>query len=117
RLAATLIDDDASVIIDAGTTAMYVAHHLSPQMTGTVLTNGLLAAAKLAPRQRPRLHLAGGTCRPETYSLVGPRAVASFEGVEADICFVGATGIHPRRGLTTSDPPEAAIKKTMIEAA
>lgn len=117
KMAAALIPDEAHVILDAGTTALYVARHLSPRMTGTVLTNGLLTATELAPRQRLRLHLSGGTCRPETHSLVGPRAIDSFRGVHADICFVGTTGVHLRRGLTTSDLLEANIKKTMIQSA
>ena len=50
-----------------------------------------------------------------TCGAVGRRGPAA--GIHADACFIGVTGVHPDAGLTTGDPDEAAMKRTLAHRA
>ena len=43
----------------------------------------------------------------------GSAAVEAAQQIRADLFFLGVTGIHPDEGLTTGDPDEAAMKRTL----
>ena len=44
-------------------------------------------------------------------------AAEAAQTVQADIFLLGVTGVHPEAGLTTGDPDEAAMKRTLASRA
>jgi DeoR family transcriptional regulator, aga operon transcriptional repressor len=109
-----------TVILDVGTTTMAIAHALVTRghlENLVVVTNGLniaLALESLIPHIE--VMLTGGLLRPLQHSLVEPRAVGLLKEIRADYAFIGCDGVHPIRGITTSNFPEAIMKQAMLQA-
>ena len=57
--AADLVDEGASIFIDGGTTALYLAKEL-PDMPCNVFTNGIAVASELAQKKNVVINLLGG---------------------------------------------------------
>lgn len=115
RTAAELVNDGDSVILDAGTTTLAVAHALNKKCV--VITNSLPIANVLGNRPEITALITGGEVRGSTYALVGPMTRASLEGFNASKLFLAATGISVDRGLSTDNMLESDVKKTMLAAA
>jgi DeoR family transcriptional regulator of aga operon len=82
-----------------------------------VVTNGLNIALALEPLiPHIEVMLTGGLLRPLQHSLVEPRAVGLLKEIRADYAFIGCDGVHPIRGITTSNFPEAIMKQAMLQA-
>jgi len=101
--------------LTGGTTTTEVARSLGDLQNFTVVTNALNIAAELAVRASIKLILTGGTCRPQSYELVGPLAEVTLAQLHIDVCFVGADGCSPDGGLTTHDDVEAHTNRALIE--
>ncbi|TDC76803.1 DeoR/GlpR family DNA-binding transcription regulator [Streptomyces hainanensis] len=120
RRAARLVGPGESVILDAGTTTMAVARALVERADlrdVVVFTNGLSIALELE-RAIPRFTVVvtGGTLRPSQHSLVNPLGTGILDGINADTLFLGCNGVHPRRGLTNLNLPEAELKQAMLRS-
>ncbi|SFU48564.1 DeoR/GlpR family DNA-binding transcription regulator [Alicyclobacillus macrosporangiidus] len=115
QAAARLVNPGDTVLMDAGTTTLQVARHLSAPVT--VITNSVDVAREMSDRPGVHLMLVGGELRPATGALVGPWAEAALARVHVDILFLGANGIDPARGITTPHPLEAAVKAAMVRSA
>jgi DeoR family fructose operon transcriptional repressor len=111
------IPDEGSVLLDAGTTTLRIAGLLPVDRELTVVTNSLPHATILATLPNVTLHFVGGRIRPRTLAAVDEAAQAFLQGVFADVAFIGTNGISVRRGLTTPDRSEAAVKRAFIAAA
>ncbi|MBY6275638.1 DeoR/GlpR family DNA-binding transcription regulator [Symbiobacterium thermophilum] len=117
RVAAGMVHDGASIILDAGTTTLEIARLLKDRRNLTVVTNAYPIAAELADAPGVEVIVTGGTVRGKTLALVGPLAEQVLEQVNADLVFLGTNGIDIERGLTTPTPAEASVKRRMIAAA
>lgn len=111
------LPDDGSIILDAGTTTLRIAQLLPPDRELTVVTNSLPHASLLATMPRVTLHLVGGRLRPRTLATVDEAAQIFVHDIFVDLAIVGTNGISLKRGLTTPDRSEAAIKRAFIGAA
>lgn len=116
EVAATLVPEHGSILLDAGTTTAAVAEMLPHGRELTVVTDSITVAGILARRTDIDLHLLGGRVRPRTLAAVGPWAVDALAGVHIDVAFIGTNGISVSRGLTTPDESEALTKRAMIAA-
>lgn len=121
KLAASLVSNGETIIVDVGTTAASLAHALVDRTDLTeltVITSGLKVALSLeAAHPRFSVVVTGGTLRPKQHSLVEPLATSMFEKLRADTVFVGCNGISIDGGVTNVNLPEAAVKRAMIAAA
>jgi len=117
RVAAGMVHDGASIILDAGTTTLEVARLLKDRRNLTVVTNAYPIAAELADASGVEVIVTGGSVRGNTLALVGPLAEQALEQVNVDMVFLGTNGIDLERGLTTPTPAEASVKRRMIAAA
>jgi len=116
RLAASLVQEGETVILDAGTTTIEVARNLRNRTNVTVITNALNICAELA-RSKVNVILTGGNLRKPTLALVGPLAEANLRRFHVDKAFLGANGISVREGITTPNLTEAETKRRMLEQA
>lgn len=116
-MAASLVRDGDSVILDAGTTTLEAARALRGCRNLTVVTNAFHIAAELADVESIHVIVIGGSVRGKTLALVGPMAERALEEVNVDWAFIGTNGIDLERGLTTPTQAEAAVKRRMIGAA
>lgn len=114
-LAASLIAEGDSVILDAGTTTLAVAQAIAQKCV--VITNSLPIAGTLGDREGVTVLLTGGELRGTTYALVGPLTRSAFADFNANKLFLGATGVDLERGLSTANMLESEVKQSMIAAA
>jgi DeoR/GlpR family transcriptional regulator of sugar metabolism len=117
RLAATLVEDDQTLLLDAGTTVARLAASLRGRSGLTVVTSGLSAAEVLEPMPDIELYLLGGRVRRISHGLVGPLAEAALRRLTADIVFLGADGLHPRRGICEATLEQTHLKELMAASA
>ncbi len=115
RLAAGLVDQKESIILDAGTTTLAVARALTQECV--VITNSLPIAGSLGNNPNMTVILTGGELRGDTNALVGPLARDCFKGFNADKLFLASTGVSIERGLSTTNMLESEVKQAMIKAA
>lgn len=113
RLAAGLIPDGATVIIDGGTTARALVGALHQDLQCTVITHSPTIAASLVPHPRIDITLIGGRLFKHSIVTCGAVALETVSTLSADLCFIGVTGVHPEHQLTTGDPEEAAMKRAL----
>lgn len=106
-----------SVLYDAGTTTVAAAREIPAGLRLTAITNSLPVAATLAGRDGLELRLLGGRVRGLTQAAVGAGTVGEIGLLHADVAFLGSNGIGARRGLSTPDADEAAVKTALIRAA
>jgi DeoR family transcriptional regulator of aga operon len=117
KVAAALIQDGETIILDSGTTTAEIAKQIR-RIEGrsiNVITNALNIAVLLADVPFVRLIMPGGILRPESNSLSGHMAEAALANLQADRLFLGADGLDPERGVMTPHLPEAQLNAKMIE--
>jgi len=111
--AAALIEPGSAVLLDGGTTALAVAAALPPDLTATVITHSPTVAAALVDHPTVEVFVLGGRLFKHSAVTCGAAAAEAAGGVHADLFLLGVTGVHPNAGLTTGDPDEAAMKRTL----
>ena len=119
QVAAKMIHDGETVLLDSGTTTCALARELKsmPLRALTVITNALNIAMELAGLRHIRVIMLGGILREMSYSLVGPHAEQILERFHVDRLFLGVDGVDPDAGLTTPDVLEAKLNTLMIRVA
>jgi len=110
-----LIEDGQIVLLDAGSTTLELAK-LIQHRTLTVITNDTNIAAVLSDSHDIELCILGGYRRKGTYTIIGPSALAMIQELNADIAFIGCSGIDSERGLSIFHREEAELKKRMLKA-
>jgi DeoR family transcriptional regulator, fructose operon transcriptional repressor len=108
---------EGAILIDAGTTTARLADALPGDRDFTIVTNSLPIAVKLSTRPNLTLLFLGGRVRGRTLAAVDVWAMRALEETFVDVAFVGTNGFSVKRGLTTPDPTEAAVKEAMISSA
>lgn len=115
--AVPLIRSGMVVFIDGGTTHQALARCLSADLACTIVTHSPAFAAALEGHPRIDIILIGGRIFRHSMVAAGPIAEQAISRIRADLCLLGVTGLHPETGLTTGDPEEAALKRTIIGCA
>ncbi|QKD79075.1 MULTISPECIES: DeoR/GlpR family DNA-binding transcription regulator [Actinomyces] len=105
-----------SILLDAGTTTAALARLLPTGLDLRVITDSLLIATLLAPREGISVRVLGGQVRGMTQAAVGPEALDALAHLRVDVTVLGANGISAEHGLSTPDPDEAAVKRAMARA-
>lgn len=111
--AVALIRPKERILLDASTTAWYMARSL-PDMPLTVLTNAIKVATELAAKERIEVISTGGILAQRSLSYVGPLAERSLEAYHVDKLFFSCKGVHLERGVSESNELQARVKQRMI---
>ena len=116
EIAAAMIQDGDTIILDSGTTTLEIAKRITAKSI-TVITNSIDIALEISNKENIELIVAGGSLRNTTRAMVGPLAENVFKNFRVDKAFVGANGISIKDGFTTPNFLEAQIKKTILGVA
>jgi DeoR family transcriptional regulator, fructose operon transcriptional repressor len=120
-LAASLVEDGSTIMINGGTTTLAVARNLRSHRDLTVATNNLLVPPALPPQAVREVYVFGGAVRTVTLATIGPVSFRVAGGSELDIscdlALIGVGAISPVAGYTTSNLAEAAMMREMISRA
>lgn len=115
--AARLVRPGSTVLLDGGTTALAVARALPPDLATTVVTHSPTIAAALVDHPTAEVYVLGGRLFKHSAVTCGAAAAEAARAVQADVFLLGVTGVHHTAGLTTGDPDEAAMKRTLASRA
>lgn len=113
RYAASLVEQDDFVYIDAGTTTASMIPFLT-EKSATYVTNSMEIALKLA-RAGFNVYSLAGKLRKITEAVVGCEAERSIEHFHFTKGFFGVNGISMEAGYSTPDIEEARIKQLALK--
>lgn len=113
-LAATLIKDEYTIFLDAGTTAVQIIPFLEGKKNITIVTNSLRIVNETVKHPQLNLLVMGGYYDDATHAFAGTRTLESISNVDYDLVFIGTSGISTTRGLTTDPFFEESIKRLLI---
>jgi DeoR/GlpR family transcriptional regulator of sugar metabolism len=116
RLAATLISDGETAIIDVGTTTLELARALGETTNMTVLTPSLRVASELASNPDLRLIVTGGIARPGELSLVGDLAERAFAELHCDTAFLGVGAVDAEAGVSEFNLDDTRVKRAALKS-
>lgn len=114
RLAVKHVQEGDTIMLDASSTAWYMAKIL-PNRPLTVVTNAIKVVLELSGKSKINVISIGGTVLSDSLSFVGPLATTSLESYFVNKAFISCKGLHLTRGLTESDERQALVKRKMIE--
>ncbi len=117
RMAAELVQDCDSILLDASSTIYYLALALESKQRLRVVTNGLDVAQLLAKNTSNTVILIGGILNPDGSSVTGLFSEQVIQDLHIQKAFVSASGFSVERGLTEVHLEEAQLKKKAIESA
>lgn len=117
KKAAQFIQDGDTIVIDSGTTTLYLAKEIRRFSNLQVVTNSINLAQELQGIKGIEVIITGGTVRQNTLAMVGPIAEQSLSMLRVDKAFIATNGLDMKEGLTTPNIVEAATKTKMIDIA
>lgn len=121
-LAAGLVRDNTSLMINGGTTTLALARALGAKRDLTIATNNLRLPQEIAPEAVRDLYVFGGMVRLSAQTTIGPVKFALNErrselDVRCDMAIVGVGAVSAEGGFTTSHLAEGGMMAEMIERA
>lgn len=116
KIAVKLVNENDSVILDAGSTTLEIAKILkSERKYLTVVTNDLKIALELADTPHIKVYTTGGYVQSGVYCLMGDEALSFLRSINSNIAFIGAGAIDVDAGVYTPTMEKAHLKRAMIQ--
>lgn len=116
REAAILVRDDASILLDASSTAYYLALALSKHQRLRVMTNGFESARVLAQNTTNTVILIGGIVNNGASSVTGLLSEHFIKELHIQKAFLSCSGFSLECGMTEVHLAEAQLKRKVIES-
>lgn len=122
-MAARMVRDGETIILDAGTTTLAMASALPEDLRDVVvLTSSLDIALTLNARAGITVFVSGGKMKKtgrnsDSRSLIPPYGTNLFEEINADCAYLCCAGIDAERGFTNAFLDEIPIKRAMLASA
>jgi len=117
RMAATLIPDNSSLLINIGTTTEQVAHALKDHRGLLAITNNVNAVAIMKNFPGIELIIAGGQVRRSDGGIIGVAAVDFINQFKVDYAVIGVSAIDEDGSLLDYDFREVRVAQAIIENA
>jgi DeoR family fructose operon transcriptional repressor len=113
RYVASLVSENETVFINAGSTTLEVIRHLLGKKVRVVTNNAACLSLDIDPLQE--LILLGGDYRIHSKSLVGNLTIAGLHNIFSSITVLGINGVSIKKGFTSAVNQETGVNKAMIE--
>lgn len=117
RVAADLVADGETLLLNGGTTTLAVARRLDARRDLTLVTNNLRIPTVLAREAVRYVYLIGGLFRFDSQATIGQVGFPTSRGISADKAILGVGGISSSAGISTTDLVEGQMIGEMIAAA
>ncbi|EMH4164057.1 DeoR/GlpR transcriptional regulator [Pluralibacter gergoviae] len=111
--AMTYIQAGQVIIVDGGTTTGELITCIPYNLPLTIVTHSPGIAIALINHPLIEVVLIGGVLFKHSAVSTGTTALESIRRINADLFFMGVTGVHPQAGFTTGDYEEAGIKRAL----
>jgi DeoR family glycerol-3-phosphate regulon repressor len=115
RHAARTVTEGMTLLLDSGTTCLWLARALAGLRDLTIITNSLEVAHDVAGRPGQRLFLAGGPIKPDYHAAFGPEAIGFCQRFVPDITVMSMGAIDATRGFLDFDSDEATFKRSILD--
>jgi DeoR family transcriptional regulator, fructose operon transcriptional repressor len=116
REAALLVMDGDSILLDASSTAYYLARALAGRTKLRVMTNGFEVARELAQNTSNTVILIGGVVNNDSSSVTGLLSEQIIADMHIEKAFFSCSGFSVERGMTEVHFEEAQLKRKAIES-
>ena len=116
-LVETLVENGDHIILDASTTAVFIAKAIKHKKALTVITNSIEIMIELSDVPDWTIISPGGRIRDGYLALVGPRVVEGLMGYHVEKAFVSCKGIDLENGFTDGNEDFANAKRVMLRCA
>ena len=114
---AAMVKDGESLMLDASSTALYIAKALKEKKNLTVITNSIEIIVELMDMPEWKVLSTGGLSREGSFALVGPQTDKMLKSYHVDKAVISCKGFDLESGITDSDELHANNKITMLGAA
>ncbi len=114
--AAKFIEDNDTIMMNAGTTLTYVLRAIRNKKNITIVTNSVQNATEAALYSDFNVILLGGELDSKYQFTYGEDAINQLENYHANKCILSVDGISASAGLTLYYSNEASLAKKMIES-
>ncbi|MDE2515279.1 MAG: DeoR/GlpR transcriptional regulator [Rhodospirillales bacterium] len=116
RQCAAMIEQNDSVAIDAGSTALCILAHLDRAFSGSIITHSVPALVAAMEHGRARIIALGGDVRRDSAAMIGPIAADTAARLRVRRFFLGAAAIDAR-GLYGVTDTERPTKQALMDIA
>ncbi len=114
---AAMIEDGDHLILDASSTALFIAKRMKDKKNITVITNSVEILLELSDRNGWKILSTGGRLKEGGLALVGYQAERMVSTFHVDYAIFSCKGMDQERGLTDANESDAQIKKMIVKAA
>jgi DeoR/GlpR family transcriptional regulator of sugar metabolism len=111
------IEDGDHIILDASTTAVFIAKNIKQKKRLTVITNSIENLLELSDVQGWEIISTGGVLKAGTMSLMGQKTADSIHSYNADKIIISCKGIDLEKGVTDGNEETAGVKQNMLATA
>lgn len=115
ELAAKFVEDNDTIMMNAGTTLTYVLRALRGKKNISIVTNSVQNATEAALYPAFNVILLGGELDSKYQFTYGQDAIHQLENYHATKCMLSVDGITAESGLTLYYSNEAELARKMIE--
>ena len=113
-MAATLINDGETIILDSGTTTLEIARQIKKKQGLQIITNGVNIAAELLYARDARIFIVGGMLGWQSATISGSIGEDMLQQFSADKLFLSGAGCDPDFGVSDAYVEETAVNRAMI---
>lgn len=116
-LMAERIHDGDMLMLDASSTAVFIAKKIKDRKNMTIITNSIEITLELADMHDWHVLSTGGIVKEGSLALVGPHTDQMIKCFHVDKAIVSCKGLDIEKGITDSNEMHAETKKTMFASA
>ena len=114
-MAATLIKDGETIILDSGTTTLEIAKRIKTKHGLQIITNGINIAAELLDASAAQIFVVGGSLGRESASTTGRFTEEMLDQFSADKLFLSGAGCDPDFGVSGAHVEETMVNRAMFK--
>ncbi len=116
-LMAERIHDGDMLMLDASSTAVFIAKKIKDRKNMTIITNSVEITLQLADMHDWHVLSTGGIVKEGSLALVGPHTDQMIKCFHVDKAIISCKGLDLQKGITDSNEMHAETKKTMFASA
>jgi DeoR family fructose operon transcriptional repressor len=116
KVAASMINDGDSILLDASTTILAIIPFLNNSQNLMIFTTSIAALTKLSNLPNFEIYSCGGLLYKGTDCLTGPSTISYINDIHVDKCFISASGICSPEGITDPISIIAELKRNMAKS-
>ncbi|WP_040605090.1 DeoR family transcriptional regulator [Sagittula stellata] len=113
----SLLEPEATIFVDCGTTLPHLIHAIPPDWEMTVICYALNIADLVVRKPNIKLVLLGGVYHPATASFYPVEEDGTFDAYALNLAFMSAAGVDTTLGVTCTTFRESALKRQAMRRA